>query len=379
MGTSGLSPGYLLALEPPLGIPIQPECVPSEHDASSIPGTSNLEEAFNCPCGQAPDIASSTSSDDAAGFTPWTEPDEEAMHQEEGDVNYEPEVDKLRKHAAAFVLTSREKHCLSQRAVSDIISRVQQYQASLLDCLRNQITDAIQRRSGVTDQLMIEVLDVFNNFKDPFDTVSTTYMQDATLKKQFMVVEAEEIEISQTASLRKKGASQALTIRTKCFYYISLVRSLEQLLSHPMVLAMFDSGPRQSKAGFFYDIIDGDIFKSHPLFSVRPNALQLILYTDEIELCHPLGSHASKNKFLIVYYTLGNTNPKQRSKLAAIRLLAIAKTSDISQCGVDVILQRIHEDLNLLYNDVNIKTAKGERTVYGAVVSLCGDTLAHRL
>lgn len=223
---------------------------------------------------------------------------------------------------------------------------------------------------------MSEVLDVFNNFEDPFDSVSTTYMQDATLKKQFMVVEAEEIEISQTASLRKKGASQALTIRAKCFYYIPLVRSLEQLLSHPMVLAMFDSGPRQSEAGFLYDIIDGDIFKSHPLFSVRPNALQLILYTDEIDLCNPLGSRASKNKLLMVYYTLGNINPKQRSKLAAIRLLAIAKSSDISQCGVDVILQRIHEDLNLLYNGVNIKTAKGERTVYGAVVSLCGDTLA---
>lgn len=201
-------------------------------------------------------------------------------------------------------------------------------------------------------------------------------MQDATLKKQFMVVEAEEIEISQTASLRKKGASQALTIKTKCFHYVSLVRSLEQLLSHPMVLAMFDSGQRQSKDRFFYDVIDGDIYKSHPLFSVRPNALQLIIYTDEIELCNPPGSRASKNKLLMVYYTLGNINPKQRSKLAAIRLLAIAKSSDISQCGVDVILQRILEDLNLLYNGVNIKTAKGERTVYGAVVSLCGDTLA---
>ncbi len=63
-----------------------------------------------------------------------------------------------------------------------------------------------------------------------------------------------------------------------------------------MVLAMFDSGPRQSEAGFLYDIIDGDIFKSHPLFSVRPNALQLILYTDEIDLCNPLGSRASKKQ-----------------------------------------------------------------------------------
>ncbi|KAI2664018.1 ADP,ATP carrier protein 3 [Labeo rohita] len=190
--------------------------------------------------------------------------------QEEGDANDESEV--KRKQAAAFVLTSREKHCLSQRhhfwdaAVS-----------GLTDALpRSQITDAIQRKS----------------------------------------------------------------------------RDLEQLLSHPVVLSMFDSGPRQSKDGFFYDIIDGDIYKSHPLFSVKPNALQLILFTDEIELCNPLVSCASKNKLLMEYYTLGNINPKQRSKLAAIHLLAIAKSA------------------------VWHRTAKGERTVYGAVVSLCGDTLA---
>lgn len=71
---------------------------------------------------------------------------------------------------------------------------------------------------------MSELLDGFNHFQEPFDSVSSTYMEDATLKKQFMVMEAGEIEteISQTASMRKKVAFQALTIRTKYFYYISL-------------------------------------------------------------------------------------------------------------------------------------------------------------
>ncbi|RXN37147.1 hypothetical protein ROHU_002305 [Labeo rohita] len=67
------------------------------------------------------------------------------QEQEEGDANDESEV--KRKQAAAFVLTSREKHCLSQRAVSDIISGVQQYQTALLNCLRSRITGAIQRKS----------------------------------------------------------------------------------------------------------------------------------------------------------------------------------------------------------------------------------------
>lgn len=102
----------------------------------------------------------------------------------------------------------------------------------------------------------------------------------------------------------------------------------------------------------------------------------MILYTDKIEICNPLGSHASVNKLLMVYYTLGNIDPKFRSKLSAIRLLAIAKANDIDECGVDVLLQKNDEDLQLLYNGVKILTQNGEMDLFGAVISVCGDTLA---
>lgn len=59
---------------------------------------------------------------------------------------------------------------------------------------------------------------------------------------------------------------------------------------------MIEEGPQPCKDGFFYDFIDGDIFKLHPLFLKVPTALQLIFHTDEVELCNPLGSQATKNK-----------------------------------------------------------------------------------
>lgn len=86
---------------------------------------------------------------------------------------------------------------------------------------------------------------------------------------------------------------------------------------------------------------------------MKPNALQIILYTDETEICNPLSSYASHNKLLMVYYSLGNTDPKFRSKLAAIRFLAIAKAEYVSKWGVDAVLQRIQKDVDLLYNGVN--------------------------
>ena len=42
----------------------------------------------------------------------------------------------------------------------------------------------------------------------------------------------------------------------------------------------------------------------YPLFRAHPDALQLIIYFDEIEVCNPLGSHAGVHKLGKVAYSL---------------------------------------------------------------------------
>ena len=108
------------------------------------------------------------------------------------------------------------------------------------------------------------------------------------------------------------------------------------------------------------DYCDGETFSTHPLFSVKSNALQFFLYFDELEVCNPLGSKTKTHKlgqFLIImnfnsiyatgnfYFTLGNIPPKHRSKLNSIQLLAIVKTKLLSLYGMDAILQPIIRDL----------------------------------
>lgn len=44
------------------------------------------------------------------------------------------------------------------------------------------------------------------------------------------------------------------------------------------------------------DYCDGTYFKSHPLYSHNPKALQIIIYYDDVEICNPLGSRAKKHK-----------------------------------------------------------------------------------
>ena len=44
------------------------------------------------------------------------------------------------------------------------------------------------------------------------------------------------------------------------------------------------------------DYCDGKLFRTHPLFSSDPTALQIMLYYDELEIANPLGCKAGKHK-----------------------------------------------------------------------------------
>lgn len=111
------------------------------------------------------------------------------------------------------------------------------------------------------------------------------------------------------------------------------------------------------------DFCDGKTFKSHPLFSVHSNALQIFFYFDELEICNPLGSKAKIHKlgkFMYInnimlyyflgafYFTLGNISPKYRSQLSAIQLVALVKSSFVSTYGMDEILKPFVNDVKKL-------------------------------
>jgi len=44
------------------------------------------------------------------------------------------------------------------------------------------------------------------------------------------------------------------------------------------------------------DYCDGTLYKSHELYQQSPQALQLIMYFDELEVCNPLGAQKCVHK-----------------------------------------------------------------------------------
>ena len=51
-----------------------------------------------------------------------------------------------------------------------------------------------------------------------------------------------------------------------------------------------------TKPGLLSDYCDGDSFKTHSLFSLHSDALQVHFYYDEVEVCNPIGSHKKIHK-----------------------------------------------------------------------------------
>lgn len=123
------------------------------------------------------------------------------------------------------------------------------------------------------------------------------------------------------------------------------------------------------KESFLQDYCDGKAFQEHPLFNTEKKALQLIIYYDEIETCNPLGSYTSVHKLGIIiilllnfyvyhtlinnvqgqfYYILGNLEPRLRSTLKGIQLIACITSPNMKKYGLKKVLMPFIDDVNKL-------------------------------
>ena len=147
------------------------------------------------------------------------------------------------------------------------------------------------------------------------------------------------------------------------YQYVPLLSSLRSLLSDPSIIDQVEQcQSRVHTDGIIEDVCDGSVFRTHPLFSSDPSALQIIAVFDELELCNPLGTHV-KHKLAIVLFTLGNIHPKYRSSLRVIHLLIAATVPVVEKYGLDEILQPLIRDLRILATEGVTFTKNGvERT-----------------
>ena len=186
---------------------------------------------------------------------------------------------------------------------------------------------------------------VFKSVPGPFSTLRTNYLQKSYIKKNLNYVELEEITIAKPLCRKVLKNKRRIINQEDKFAYIPLKKSLSQLLSNKKIAKYTIKYPDQCDTNIFYDICDGDVFRNDIFFCEHPDALQIILYHDAVEVCNPIGSRAGKQKLDMFYYTLANFNPKIRSRHCATRLLAIANAKVVKEYGYHAILQPINQEI----------------------------------
>ncbi|KAL3969284.1 keratinocyte differentiation factor 1 [Sarotherodon galilaeus] len=220
------------------------------------------------------------------------------LHEDgEGHLNLD-----IYKHATAFLLQAKETHGLTQRAVNHIVSGVQQYQAVLLEHLKQQMSDMIERHSGDLDQLKSDAIGVFDQFVDPFTQIASTHLQDKTIKELLKPVEPEIIVTKQTVCYSKRGDSRVLAIKDHCFHYIPLVKSLEQLQSHVVshvehVVSVQWIMLHGNKHSCEKSLVISDVINDAPEFALVKNIyiVNASVYCFE---CQPLSTVGWKDQYL---------------------------------------------------------------------------------
>lgn len=148
-------------------------------------------------------------------------------------------------------------------------------------------------------------------------------------------------------------------------YHIKLEDALEELLLNETNYNLIKStSTRISTDGKIHDIMDGSVYRNHPLFSQYPNALIFLLSIDDCAL-------NNANNYTLIYVGLGNITAKYRGLLQNIAILAAIPEKIVSKLGHYKSFKAIMEDfVPFATYEVEIKRYgnKTER-FYGAVLA----------
>ena len=146
------------------------------------------------------------------------------------------------------------------------------------------------------------------------------------------------------------------------FYYVSLLDSITNILTIEDFQAEVLNPQGNNSGDQLGDFCDVSLFKSHPMFSTDPYALQVVAYYNELEVVNPIGSFIKKHKLGCMFFFLANIRPRYRSTLKAIHLLAVGKHQDIVKHGIDEFMAPFVDNTKSLYcNGLTITVGGVER------------------
>ncbi len=272
-------------------------------------------------------------------------------------------VSRANSHCTSLVLSLREKHQLPSSVHSSVVSNVQHLLMSSLTDYKNVISGHLEKAGVVLNDELKTCLDI----EKQCDSLGKHVESEFTLLRYLQ--HNQQIVMPRSVVIDDSKPKQT-------FQYVPILEVIGKVLSHADIVAHFRDRVSRSD-NVLEDVCDGTVFKSDAFFELNPQALRIHLYTDEFEVCNPIGPKKGRHKMVGFYYTIGNFHPKFRSQTRFIFLAILVKYKYLQENGYSKILEPLINDLNLLQErGITMKTECGSQTYKGKLVSISADNLS---
>lgn len=245
----------------------------------------------------------------------------------------------------------------------------------IVDDIHNQAKESVKKCLSLQEpDIECKIDQCFEKMENPFGVLnSESKRRQYFIDKWGRVDPVEYVLGTRLDTLRNRttGAYDQVVVTDKSVY-IPILKTLQFIYKHPNIKEMMqtDSSSRET----LHDLCDGDLFKSHALFSKQKHAIQIQLFYDDFECANPLGSKRGIHKLGAIYFTLRNFSPKYNSSLRNIHLVALFHAQDIKTYGFSKILDPVVQDIKMLERN-GIRVPLYDQPVYGTIVQVTGDNL----
>lgn len=245
-----------------------------------------------------------------------------------------------------------------QMIIGDFTNAIEACESLCLDKIK-RICENFQ----VDERATVDIMNILSNSlsSQAVSALSTEWKRKKYYKENFSYIDPVEY---------KYGTNN---MQNKTFQYVPLLKTLKAMLEKEDVQAQV-MNPPQHVEGLLANFQDGKLFNIHPVTSKTKNPIQIVLYSDEFEVVNPLGPHKKKHKILAFYYIVGNLHMQSKSRKSVTQLLALCKSEDVKECGLQPLADLINAEVSVLENEGLCIQGIHDR-VYGSLMYICGDNL----
>ena len=315
-------------------------------------------------------------------------------------------LDNFAKHLAFLRLKVMEENMLPAAASTSILKDMQvcfdtyQEQFTQIVCNRLQLSDFDWKADAVLRQLFCDS-SVFGRCQNNFESeyLFSKYLKENMKLIRPIICKAASNVMPNAASSEaclddrigdNNGGVTAVSSagnsvhgstveNPSCdFHYVPILETLKIYLQQPDIWASCHQ--KRDPRGMLHDFTDGRMWKNSAVHVDSDMYVRIHLYSDEFELCNPIGSRKGEHKICAFYFLVGNLETKYWSLLSNIHLAILCKYKHVKNVGYNAILEPLLADVKVLETDgILVEIDSIPHRVFGTVVTLSGDNLTSHM